>query len=58
MSIVSIRGFKLFAGSSNRPLAVKVAKNLGVELGKVEIVRFKDGECRVWVEEPVPAAVR
>lgn len=53
MSIVSIRGFKLFAGSSNSPLALKVAKNLGVELGKIEIVRFKDGECRVWVEEPV-----
>lgn len=53
MSIVSIRGFKMFAGSSNRPLALKVAKELGVSLGKIEIVRFKDGECRVWVEEPV-----
>lgn len=53
MSIVSIRGFKLFAGSSNRPLALKVARELGVELGMVEIVRFKDGECRVWIEENV-----
>ncbi len=53
MSIISIRGFKLFAGSSNKPLSDKVAKNLGVELGEVEIVRFKDGECRVWIKENV-----
>lgn len=53
MSIVSIRGFKLFAGSANRPLALKVAKEMGVKLGEVEIVRFKDGECRVWIKENV-----
>lgn len=53
MSIVSIRGFKLFSGGANRPLALKVAKELGVSLGDVEVVRFKDNECRVWVKDDV-----
>lgn len=40
---------KLFAGSSNRPLAEK----LGIPLGDVEITRFMDHECRVFVKEDV-----
>lgn len=45
--------FKFFSGSSNLPLAQKVAKNLGVPLGKVEIFRFSNGETRVRIEEDV-----
>ncbi len=39
---------KLFSGSSNRELAEKIAKHLGVELGSITIKRFKDGE--IWVK--------
>lgn len=53
MSIVSIRGFSLFSGTSNLPLAQAVAKNLKVKLGNVEIIRFKDHECRVWIQDNV-----
>lgn len=43
----------LFSGTSNLPLANKIAKKLGIKLGEVEIKRFPDGECRVWVREQV-----
>lgn len=39
----------IFSGTSNIPLASKIAKKLKVQLGNVEIKRFPDGECRVWV---------
>ncbi len=41
-------GYKIFSGSSNRPLAEKIAKNLGEPLGLVELKRFSDGE--IWVK--------
>lgn len=44
---------KLFSGTSNRPLADKIAAQLGITLGNVEITRFIDNECRVFVEEDV-----
>lgn len=44
---------KLFSGSSNQELAGKVAEELKVGLGRVEILRFKDEECRVRIEEEV-----
>lgn len=44
---------RLFSGTSNQPLAKKVARRLGVGLGKMEIVRFGNSECRVRVEEDV-----
>lgn len=34
-------------------MAQKVAKELGVILGKAEIIRFADTESRVWVEEDI-----
>ena len=43
----------IFAGNSNIPLASQIAKILGQNLGKVEIIRFADSECRVRVEEEV-----
>lgn len=43
----------IFSGNSNQPLARQIAKELGITLGKVEIVRFADSECRVRIEEDV-----
>ena len=48
-----MKDFLLFAGSSNLPLAREVAKLLNISLGKVDLVRFIDNECRVFVKEPV-----
>lgn len=45
--------FFLFSGTSNLPLAEKLAKKLTIKLGKIEIFRFPDGECRVRIEEDV-----
>lgn len=44
---------KIFSGTSNRPLADKIAAQLGVSLGNVEITRFIDNECRVFVKDDV-----
>ncbi|MBL7150329.1 ribose-phosphate pyrophosphokinase [Candidatus Microgenomates bacterium] len=44
---------KIFSGSSNLPLAGKVAKNLGLKLAKIELSQFANGEIRVWVREKV-----
>lgn len=44
---------KIFSGSSNQPLAEKVANDLGVPLSQVEIHMFPDGERRVRVLEKV-----
>lgn len=43
----------LFSGTSNQPLAQKVAEKLGISLGNIEITRFMDNECRVFVKEDV-----
>lgn len=42
------KGFKIFSGTSNRPLAEKICKEIGVEPGNCEIKRFSDGE--IWVK--------
>lgn len=44
---------KIFAGNSNLELAKKVAEKCGLELGKSEIQRFKDGEIYIEIEETV-----
>lgn len=43
----------LLSGTSNEPLSRSVAKLLKKSLGNVEITRFMDNECRVWVREDV-----
>jgi ribose-phosphate pyrophosphokinase len=40
--------FKIFSGSSNKPLAEKIAENLNKPLGSIETKRFSDGE--IWVK--------
>jgi ribose-phosphate pyrophosphokinase len=44
---------KIFSGTSNRPLAEAIAKNIGAELGKSTVSAFPDGETFVKIEENV-----
>lgn len=48
-----MKDFKFFSGSSNLPLAQKVASGLGIELAKAEIDNFSNGETRVRIAEDV-----
>src|SRR5216110_1470331 len=50
---VPSHGFKLLAGAANRPLAEEMAKHIGVELCKVTLSRFADGEIFVRIDENV-----
>ncbi len=44
---------KIFSGSSNRPLTREIVDHLGIDIGKVAISRFSDGEIRVKYEENI-----
>src|SRR3982750_1142601 len=50
---VPAHGFKLLAGTGNRPLAEEIARQLGVNLCKVTCNRFADGEIFVRIDENV-----
>jgi len=41
----------IFSGNSNKRLAERIAKSLGIALGRIFISRFSDGEVRVKIEE-------
>jgi ribose-phosphate pyrophosphokinase len=43
----------IFSGTSNRPLADRVACDLRIDLGRVDVDRFSDGEVHVEVHENV-----
>ena len=43
----------IFSGNSNPDLASKIASDLKLSLGKAEIIRFADSECRVRIEEDI-----
>ena len=43
----------MFSGSSNNPLADKVANHLGVEQGSCKIGQFPDGETNIEVKSSV-----
>src|ERR687885_1403085 len=47
------RGFKLLSGTANPQLADEIARYLGVELAKVTLSRFADGEIFVRIDENV-----
>ncbi|MDQ6885874.1 MAG: ribose-phosphate pyrophosphokinase [Gemmatimonadota bacterium] len=47
------RGFKLLAGTANRALAEEIGGALGVELCKVTLSRFADGEIFVRIDENI-----
>lgn len=44
---------KVFSGSSNKPLAEKIASHLGTSVSPIEMHIFPDGERRVKLEEDV-----
>lgn len=44
---------KIFALSSNEPLAHKIADEVGVSLGKINISQFADGEIKVNIDESI-----
>ncbi|WP_061777369.1 ribose-phosphate diphosphokinase [Levilactobacillus senmaizukei] len=44
---------KIFALNSNKPLAQKIADEVGVELGKTSVDRFSDGEIRINIEQSI-----
>ena len=47
---------KIFSGTNSRYVALKIAKELNMELGKLNILHFADGEFEVCYEEPVRGA--
>jgi ribose-phosphate pyrophosphokinase len=47
---------KLFCGSSNPQLGRRIAEELGISLGSVNVSRFPDGECNIAFGESVRAA--
>jgi ribose-phosphate pyrophosphokinase len=47
------RHTKIFSGNSNKILAIDIAKNLGMELGNIEVDRFSDGEINVEIKDHV-----
>lgn len=44
---------KLFALNSNKPLAERIAKRMGVKLSTSSVVRFSDGEIQVNIDDSV-----
>jgi len=44
---------KIFSGTSNKPLAEKIAHAIGTTLGPIEIFVFPDGEKRIQIQERV-----
>jgi ribose-phosphate pyrophosphokinase len=44
---------KVFSGSSNKPLAEKIARSLGAELSPIEIFVFPDEEKRIQIKAQV-----
>ena len=45
---MSSSDYMIFAGTSNLPMAEKIAESIGTELGSLELKRFSDGE--IWVK--------
>ena len=45
--------FKIFSGTKSRYMAEEICKDLGVELGKMNIQYFADGEFEVCFEESI-----
>jgi ribose-phosphate pyrophosphokinase len=50
---VPSHGFKLLCGTGNRPLAEEMARHIGVELCKLTLSRFADGEIFVRIDENI-----
>jgi ribose-phosphate pyrophosphokinase len=50
---VPSHGLKLLSGTANRMLAEEIARHLGIELCRVNLGRFADGEISVRIDENV-----
>ncbi len=50
---VPSHGFKLLSGTANRALAEEIARHIGVDLCKVTLSRFADGEIFVRIDENI-----
>jgi len=50
---MNMRKMKVFSGSSNPRLAEAMCRELGVELGKIKLSRFRSGEIYVHYEETI-----
>src|SRR5947207_4921029 len=50
---VPSHGLKLLSGTANRGLAEEIARHLGIELCRVNLGRFADGEIAVRIDENV-----
>ncbi len=48
---------KFFAGRGTKPLAEKIAKSFGIELGKTTVLEFSDGELQPFYEESVRGCI-
>lgn len=44
---------KLISGSSNLPLATKIANYLNIEIVDIEITKFDNGEKRIWIKDRI-----
>ncbi|MDX2250491.1 MAG: ribose-phosphate pyrophosphokinase [Bacteroidia bacterium] len=44
---------KIFSGSASRYLAEKISDFFGSPLGKIELIKFSDGEMQVYYEESI-----
>ena len=45
--------FKIFSGTANEPLADEVCHFLAMQRGQAQVIRFRDGECYVQIQENV-----
>lgn len=52
----SLPPIKVFAGTKSRYLGESICKELGIELGKMNVERFADGEFEVGFEESIRGA--
>jgi ribose-phosphate pyrophosphokinase len=48
-----VNDFKIFSGSANRPLAEKIADNVGKPVSKCTLKRFSDGEIFFQIDENI-----
>ena len=51
--MADLNDIRIFHGSANPELALKVAENLNTDIGKAYSGRFSDGEVRIEIEENV-----
>ena len=47
---------KIFSGNSNPALAAEIAESLNVSLGRAEVGRFPEGECKIKISDNIRGA--